>query len=214
MGIAELIIIAWILVLASARVGKNIYIDAKAQLKDPTAEAPSLVERRARQELAQRQFETTGTPGVGQAIADRLAARVANPPPRPAWITEALAYLGLLFADAFAAMRRRHVEKERQRRGEQPRSGKRGGPYCWSCEFNHVSHKDDLCEDCTPVVLQRCPRCGHHVPVAELRKRDRCETCRRPPRQPGDVPQPGDDPGPIQLVVPMLSAAQPDPHRH
>lgn len=193
-------IVAWLLFLASLRVVKTVAVDAWAEVNGRPA--PSLVERERRAELAQQQALTTGAPGVGQAIADRLAQRIANPPPCSPWITEALGYIALLLADAFAYLRRRHVEKERKRRGEQPRSGRPGDPYCRACEFNHVSRKGDLCPTCTPVVLQLCPGCDRHVPAAELQRHQRCATCRRPPRDPSRQSAGGDRPGPTRLVIP------------
>lgn len=194
-------IVVWLLALASFRVVKVAAVDAWAQCHGRPA--PSLEERRQRTELAQRQYQLTGTPGVGQSIADRLAMRIANPPPRSPWITEALGYIALLLADAFAYLRRRHVEKQRARaareRGERPRSGKRGAPYCWSCEYNHVAKTGDLCPDCTPVVLQQCPDCGHHVPAVELQKHKRCATCRQP--DPDPEPTDGGTPNTARLII-------------
>ena len=196
-------IVVWLLVLASVRVFKSAAVDAWVQITDPRREAPSLAERRVRAELAQQQAMTTGAPGVGQAFADRLACRIANPPVRPPWVTEALNYLGLLLADAFANARRRHVAKQRDReqRGDQSRTGKPGSPYCWRCDVNHVDREGDLCATCTPVVLRQCPGCEVLVPVAELDEHDRCETCRRPGRGHPTTPDDGEQPGPARLVI-------------
>jgi RNase P subunit RPR2 len=201
-------IVVWLLALASFRVVKVAAVDAWAQIHGRPA--PSLEERRQRTELAQRQCQLTGTPGVGQAIADRLAMRIANPPPRSPWITEALSYIALLLADAFAYLRRRHIEKQRDRaareRGEQPRRWKRGGPYCEACEYNPVAKAGDKCDECAPRVLQRCPSCGHHVPVAELQHHRRCATCRQP--EPGQPAPSGDvaPDAPVRLVLPAWAA--------
>jgi hypothetical protein len=126
-------------------------------------------------------------------------------------------YLGLLLADRLARARRRHVAKENERlqreRGEQPRR-QRSDHYCRHCDVNPVAQADKLCEPCTMRVLEECTGCGVVVPVADLRDQ-RCSTCRATaPTARAEQPQTSDGHGGVQLVVPMLPAAQPDPHRY
>ena len=201
-------IVFWLLCLASIRVVKTAAVDAWVQITDKTREPPSLAARRVRAELAQEQAATTGAPGVGQAVADRIASRIANPPPQPAWITELLGYLALLLSDAFAGARRLHAAKQRDReqrdRGEQPRTGKPGSPYCWRCDINHVDRPNDLCPSCAPVVKAPCPGCSVFVPVAELRDGP-CAVCQARASA-TDTPDGGERPGPARLVIPWLPA--------
>lgn len=196
-------IVFWLLCLASVRVVKTAAVDAWVQITHPEREAPSLAERRTRAELAQQQAATTGAPGVGQAFADRIASVIANPPPCPAWLTELLDYLALLLADAFATARRRHAARQREReqreRGEAPRTGRRGSPYCWRCEINHVDRPHDLCDTCAPVVKKPCPGCGVYVPVTDLTNGP-CAICRTRASA-TDTPAGEQRPGPARLVI-------------
>ena len=206
-------IVIWLLCLASVRVLKRAVVDGWVQITDPQRQPPSLAERERRAELAQRQFETTGAPGIGQAFADRLASRIVNPPPRPPWITAALQYLGLLLADAFANARRRHDAKQKQReereRGDQhhhdqPHHDQRAGPYCWRCEVNRVAHDDDLCTPCALRVTSPCRGCGVRVPVAEQQD-GRCTTCQaadRAAEADAAASAAASRPGPARLTIP------------
>lgn len=203
MGIEWSVIVVWLLILASVRTVKKAVVDGWVQITDPQREAPSLAERRTRAELAQRQALTTGAPGVGQALADRLANFIANPPPRPGWVTEFLSYLAVLLADGLANARRKHAAKQRDReardRGEQPRTGRPGSPYCWRCEVNHVAKPGDMCTTCTPIVRTKCPGCQVYVPMDELEDGP-CSVCRvRASAAPADDTDP--DAG-IRLVIP------------
>jgi hypothetical protein len=195
-------IVFWLLCLASVRVVKTAAVDAWVQITDKTREPPSLEERRIRAELAQQQASTTGAPGVGQAFADQIASWIANPPPRPAWLTELLGYLALLLSDAFANARRRHVARQREReqrdRGEQPRTGKRGSPYCWRCDVNHVDKRGDLCPSCAPVVKASCPGCGSTCPSPSC-ETDRARSARCGPAR--ATPPAGERPGPTRLII-------------
>jgi hypothetical protein len=222
--IIEWVVVIWLLGLATVHVLKVVAVDAYVQITAPERPPPSLVAREKRQELAQKQAATTGAPGVGQAIADRLANFIANPPRLPAWVTEFLSYLALLLSDQLATARRRHAAKQRDRerrdRGEQPRTGRPGEPYCWRCDVNHVRKRGDLCDTCTPVVKAPCPDCSVYVPVTELRDGP-CAICRIRASA-TDTPTPGDDePGPARLVlpawlagVPETSAPNPGPGHH
>ncbi len=208
MGI-EALVVVWLLGLGTLHMIKTAAVDAWVQITDPERDPPSLVAREKRQALAQQQAATTGAPGVAQAINDRLASFIANPPVMPAWITEFLSYLALLLSDTFANQRRRHAAKQRDReqreRGEphragRDRTGRFGSPYCWRCDINHVGRPGDLCTMCAPIVNEPCPRCGVHVPVNELRDGP-CVICRTRASATDGPPDTTEPPGPARLVI-------------
>lgn len=205
-------ILAWLLIGATAGAVKNAVVDGWVQIIDPRREAPSLVNRRARAELAQqqaaarvelaqRQAAAGVPPAPGQAAADKLASWIASPPSWPSWIVDALSYIALLLADKFASARRQHVQRQKEReareRGERPHRDTTG-PFCGHCEINPVDKPDDLCDTCAPVVLAACPVCGVHVPVDELRTGS-CTTCQV--RADATAPSTGQS-GPARLVLP------------
>jgi hypothetical protein len=72
--------------------------------------SPRLERRELRQQLAQRQATTTGTPGVLQAVGDRLGSRIANPPDRR-FARTLRGYLDEVLADGVEAARQRHADK-------------------------------------------------------------------------------------------------------
>lgn len=223
-------LVVGLLILAGIRAVADAVLDGIAQIKNPGGEAPSVIRRRARAELAQKQAaarvelaerqRAAGVPPApGQAAADRLARFIADPPPWPAWVIAAASYLGLLLADRLARARRHHVAKEANRkargRGEQPRTGKPGDLYCESCDVNPVAKKGAMCPTCALVVKQACPGCGVHVSVAELQDEQdrRCSVCRAETSAATTQPPPGTDLTPLQLIVPWLPA-EPSNLRH
>lgn len=224
-------LVVGLLVLAGVRAVADAVLDAIGQIKNPGGEAPSVVRRRARAELtkkqaadrvelAARQRAAGVPPAPGQAVADRLARFIADPPPWPPWVISAANYLGLLLADRLARARRRHVAKEAERkareRGEQPRTEKPGELYCECCDVNPVAEQGAVCTTCALVVKQACPGCGVHVAVTELRdERDRrCSVCRVTTSASNTQPPPGTDLTPVQLIVPWLPAEPPHPRHH
>jgi hypothetical protein len=226
MGIIEIIAVVGLLLLAGVQVIKDAVVDGISQIRNPGSEAPSLVNRRARADIAQKraaarvelaelQAAAGVPPAPGQVVADRLARFIADPPPWPSWIIAALNYLGLLLSNRIARAQRRHVANEAARlqreRGEQVRRHDREGPYCWRCDVNHVAQDGDLCRPCARRVTTPCSGCGTHTPIVKLRD-GRCMPCRAADRGTGQ--QATEDPGPIHLVVPMLPAAQPDLQHH
>lgn len=194
--IGVLNIAGWLIVAGIRAVGDAI-VDAVVLARHPKAEAPSLVKRRARAELAQKQAadrielaelqRVAGVPPApGQAAADRLARFIANPPPWPPWVIAAASYFGLLLADGFAKLRRQHVANEKARqRGERGWHRRVRGPFCKTCDVNPVRKSGGMCVSCALVVHDECTDCHTYVPVASLAG-GRCETCRRPvgPPQP------------------------------
>jgi hypothetical protein len=199
MGIVETIIVIWLLILASINVIRRAVADLIVQITDPDPDRvlPSVAERKHRFDLAQMQVQATGAPGVQQAVADRLAFWIAHPPAAPGWMAQAKSYFGTLLADQFAHWRRKHADKE---------DDKRGGPRCWRCDVGRPTAESGLCSACAPVVATPCGGCGHLKRVADM-ENGKCSACRPapaspappPPRRP--QPKPADD-GPARLSVP------------
>jgi hypothetical protein len=207
-------LVVGLLLLAGVRAVADAVVDGIAQFRNPGGEVPSVIKRQARADLAQqnaaarvelaeRQRAAGIPPAPGQAAADRLARFIADPPPWPPWVLALASYLGLLLSDRLARARRKHVRKEKVRqarqRGERPTAGGPGEHYCDSCDVNPVDRKGGTCSSCAPVVKKRCPGCGVHVPAAELRNHDQCETCRRPADGP---PEPANPDVPLRLELP------------
>lgn len=198
----EWIAVGW-LVVAGLRVLIWAAVDAYVAIVHPEREAPSLARRRARVEIAQEQHRITGVTGVGQAFADRLATRIANPPERPRWFEEAAQYASTLLADEFARRRQARADKEDRKRGAVP-ADKR----CWRCDVGKAAHDNGLCNPCNLLVHERCGGCGELVLAVRLED-GKCSSCRSTSTPPPDVPDatyrppaPGSATGPARLVVP------------
>lgn len=223
-------LVVGLLLLAGFRAVADAVLDGIALLRNPGGEAPSVVRRRARAELSQKQAaarvelaerqRAAGVPPApGQAAADRLARFIADPPPWPPWVIAAASYLGLLLADRLARARRNHVAKEANReareRGEPTRTGKPGDLFCECCDVNPVAKKGAICPTCALVVKQECRGCGVHVAVAELQDAQdrRCSMCRAATSAATSQPPPGTDLTAVRLIVPWLPA-EPSNLRH
>jgi hypothetical protein len=195
-------IIVPMLVVACIKALVSVVVDAYIAIVHPDREAPSLARRRARIEIAQQQHELTGATGVGQAVADRLATRIANPPPGPAWWTRVGSYLATLFADFFSQERRRR---------------KPAAAHCWICDDGHDGSKSGLCPKCEVLTPTPCAGCGLHLLEADLED-GKCEACRPVPASPPPPPSPPPTPrprpaaasdGPARMSVPAW-LAEPD----
>lgn len=201
MGV-ELIILP-MLAVACIKALISMAVDAYVAIVHPDREAPSLARRRARVEIAQQQHQVTGVTGVGQAVADRLATRIANPHPRPAWWATVLDYFTTLLAEFFSQERRKQ--------------GKPTAAHCWICDTGHDGSKSGLCPNCELLTPTPCTGCGLHLLEADLED-GKCQPCRQapaspppPPVPPPARPQPAPaGAGPARMSIPAW-LAEPNP---
>lgn len=102
---------AWLLVLATMWVLRAAAEDGYATVRG-LPESPRIARRRARQQLAQQHIAMTGQPTIGQAVASRVAQRIANPRRE---IGPARRYLAGLWEDSWEDAATRHEERRRKR---------------------------------------------------------------------------------------------------
>lgn len=191
-------IIVPMLVVACVRALISAAVDAYVAIVHPDREAPSLVRRRARVEIAQQQHQITGVTGVGQAVADRLASRIANPPVGPSRWSRAIDYCAALLADFFSNARRWYADKQ---------DGKTAAAHCWICDTGHDGSRSGLCPRCELLQPKPCVGCGLHMLPADLQD-GKCAACRPAPPGPGAPPEPAAPPVPPPTPAPP---PQPEP---
>lgn len=177
----ELIIAAWLLGMATLWVARLLVEEGWAALRQQ--EPPRFARRRAREQLA-AEF---GTPTVMQALAARVAHRIAHPPRRQ-WAAELRAkvveLLVVMVSDGLAEVRTRHdfrhqyrMYLHRERARQQARRTwrpPRRPPRAGSSPAPPPPHED-------VIDLHPCPGCRRTLVVDpdEL-----CQTCTHPPPPP------------------------------
>jgi hypothetical protein len=165
----EVIVLVWVLVMATLWLVRMLAEEAWAAIRGQTS--PRIERRRSRERLAAE----CGKPTIGQAVAFRVADRIAHPPQRR-WAVKLRGLLDEMWDDALteARVRHQHAHEARMRaaqkrraarprpprgRGWEARTGSDAPPPpaedvidTWPCQgcdgYRQVLDPDELCDTC------------------------------------------------------------------
>jgi hypothetical protein len=181
----EVIVLVWVLVMATLWLVRMLAEEAWAAVRGQTS--PRIERRRAREKLA----ADCGKPTIGQALAFRVADRIAHPPRRQ-WAVKLRGLLDEMWDDALAEarVRHQHAHEARLRAAETRRKGRPRPPRGngWQARTGaDAPTGEPRSGKSGPLVLEQCGRCGYAYVAAPATICDGCShiTGTAPPQPDG-----------------------------
>lgn len=188
----EIVLLAWVLLLATMWLARILAEEMWAAIRGQTS--PRIARRRAREQLARE----CGTPTIGQAVAFRVARRIADPP-RRRWAADLRGLLDEVWADALEEARVRHQHahevRVRARQARQERAQRFGArPPRGQGWQAHTGGRPapPAAEDDESVTATRPCRVCRRVFVVE--PEELCTTCEQAAAPAAPPPDPDPDP--------------------
>lgn len=177
----EIVLLVWVLLLATMWLARILAEELWSAIRGK--ESPRIGRRRAREQLAR----DTGNPTVGQALAFRVAQRIAHPPKRR-WASALRGLLDEVWADALAEARLRHQRAHEARmRTHWARRPPQGAPF--HAETGTDGPATPAAEDV--VDTRPCRYCGIAWVVEP---EEFCTACEEQPWPAPTDPDPADNP--------------------